>query len=73
MGHRIDPSAETVSAETRELAWELNQNHPDQMRIKYLIENQADIKTALSIANLRIEQINKKPLLRQLHLEKMLH
>jgi hypothetical protein len=68
----VHDSFADASAETRELAWELKQDHPDQMRIRFLIDNQADLKMALSLADLRIEQISKMPVLRQMHLEKIL-
>lgn len=58
--------------ETRELAWELQQSHPDQQRIRFLLENEADLKAALRISKLKPEDVLKKPALKPLQLQRHL-
>lgn len=69
---QIDTTFATESYETRELAWELQQSHPDQQRIRFLLENEANLPRALLLSKLRMEDILKKPALRQLQLQNRL-
>jgi hypothetical protein len=62
----------TESYETRELAWELQQEHPDTQRIKFLLDGAADLRVAMRIADLQMKDLLKKPALRQLRLQKLL-
>ena len=62
----------TESYETRELAWELQQDHPDTQRIKFLLDSEADLRVAMRIADLQMKDLMKKPALRQLRLQKLL-
>lgn len=67
------PAIDEISAETDELAWELQQARPDTHRIRWLIEDRgADVRGALAKAALRETDLQKKPALRPLHLEKHL-
>jgi hypothetical protein len=68
---QLDRSA-ADSYETRELAWELQQDHPDTLRIKYLLDGQADLRAAMRLANIQMKDLMKKPELRQLRLQKLL-
>jgi len=70
---QLDKTAETDNFETRELAWELQQAHPDQQRIRYLLDSDADLRGALRLANLQEKDIMKRPSLRSLQLQKHLH
>lgn len=63
---------DTECYETRELAWELQQSHPDQQRIRFLLENEADLKAALRLSKLKPEDVLKKPSLKPLQLQKRL-
>jgi len=62
----------TESYETRELAWELQQPHPDQMRIRLFLEQDADLRAALMIAHIEARDLTRKPGLKSLHLERHL-
>ena len=63
-----------TSSETRELAWELQQERPDVYRIKWLInDQQADLGQVLATANLKKEDVFKNPMLRPLQLQRYLH
>lgn len=55
-----------VSYETRELAWELQQDHPDQQRIKFFLDNAACLRSALRMANMAEKDLMKRPALRPL-------
>ena len=68
---QLDRSA-ADSYETRELAWELQQDHPDTQRIRFLLDGQGDLRTAMRIANIQMKDLLKKPALRQLRLQKLL-
>lgn len=61
-----------VNYETRELAWELQQARPDCQRIRLFLENAADLRAALRIADIKEADILRKPALKILHLEKYL-
>jgi hypothetical protein len=65
-------NAEAESYETRELAWELQQSNPDQQRIRMFLENQADLRQALKIADIREDDLLRKPALKPLQLQKHL-
>lgn len=67
-----DFNAGAESYETRELAWELQQNQPDQQRIRMFLENQADLREALKIAAIDEREILRKPALKPLQLQKHL-
>ena len=60
------------SYETRELAWELQQPHPDVQRIKFFLDNAADLRAAMRLANIQMKDLLKNPALRQLRLQKLL-
>lgn len=62
----------TESYETRELAWELQQDHPDSQRVKFLLDSQADLRVAMRLANIQMKDLLKKPEIRQLRLQKLL-
>jgi len=57
-------TADNVSYETRELAWELQQDHPDQQRIKFFLDNSACLRSALRMANMAEKDLMKRPALR---------
>lgn len=61
-----------VNYETRELAWELQQTRPDCQRVRLFLENAADLRAALRIANIKEAEVLKKPAFKTLHLEKYL-
>lgn len=63
---------ESANLETRELAWELRQGHPDQQRIRYLMENAADLSAAMQIAGLDEKELLRKPALKPLQLQRHL-
>jgi len=65
-------NAEAESYETRELAWELQQTQPDQQRIRMFLENQADLRQALKIADINENELLRKPALKPLQLQKHL-
>ena len=65
-------NAGAESYETRELAWELQQNQPDQQRIRMFLENQADLREALKIAEIDEQEVLRKPALKPLQLQKHL-
>lgn len=69
---QLDKTFNTESYETRELAWELQQSHPDQGRVRLFLEQEADLRSALRMANIAEADIVKKPALRSLHLERHL-
>lgn len=52
--------------ETRELAWEIQQPHPDQQRIKFFLEDGACLRSALRMANMAERELMKRPQLRTL-------
>jgi len=68
----VDFNAEAESYETRELAWELQQPQPDQQRIRMFLENQADLRQALKIADINETELLRKPALKPLQLQKHL-
>ncbi|MDE1151427.1 MAG: hypothetical protein PW788_02725 [Micavibrio sp.] len=70
---QLEKNFDSDSFETRELAWELQQAHPDQQRIRYLIDAEADVRGALRLANLQEKDLLKRPSLRSLQLQKHLH
>ena len=59
-------TTDTASYETRELAWELQQAHPDQQRIKFFLDNAACLRSALRLANMAEKDLMKRPALRPL-------
>lgn len=67
-----DFNADALSYETRELAWELQQEHPDQQRIRMFLENEADLRQALKIAHINEKELLKKPALKPLQLQRHL-
>lgn len=69
---QLDQDYDEFSYETRELAWELQQSYPDQQRIRFLLENEADLKGALKMARLQPKDVLKKPSLKPLQLQKLL-
>jgi hypothetical protein len=69
---QLDKDFDTDCYETRELAWELQQQHVDQQRIKLLLENGADLKGALKLAKIELRDILKKPSLKPLQLQRHL-
>ncbi len=72
MGQLNQPFHDASSLETRELVWELQQEHPSHQRVRYLIELEADVPTAIKLAGLNERDLQKKPELRQLQLHKHL-
>jgi hypothetical protein len=58
--------------ETRELAWELTQEHKDSGRIRFLIDTGADVRHAFQLAKLNEKDVLKNPLLRPLNLGRYL-
>lgn len=70
MNHLDAPKDNQESYETRELTWELQQKHADTQRIKFLIEQGADIKHALHLAKIQEKDLMKRPELRPLQLQK---
>lgn len=62
----------TDSYETRELAWELQQSHADQERIRFLIDTGADLRMALIMAKVNPKDLSKNPHLKPLQLHKYL-
>ncbi len=73
MGHLDTAVIDDECYETRELTWELQQKHADPQRIKFLIEQGADVARALSFARIQEKDIMKRPELRQLQLQRHLH
>jgi hypothetical protein len=69
---QLEKSSAADSYETRELAWELQQEFPDQARIRYFLDSDADLRGAMRLANLQLKDILKKPSLRGLRLQKLL-
>ncbi len=69
---QLDKTFNAESYETRELAWELQQSHPDHGRVRLFLEQEADLRSALRMANIAEADIVKKPALRSLHLERHL-
>lgn len=65
-------NTESANLETRELAWELQQEHPDQRRIKYLMENDADLRVAMQLADLNEKELLRRPALKPLQLQRHL-
>lgn len=70
---QIDTLESALSYETRELAWELQQQHIDQERIRYLMDQGADLKAALGLAHIEPATLTKNPTFRQLQLQKHLN
>lgn len=68
----LENTFNTESYETRELAWELQQTHPDQQRIKIFLEQEANLRAALKLANMSEEQAVKNPALKPLQLQRHL-
>jgi hypothetical protein len=67
------PVAE-ISADTAELALELEQPKIDPFRVKWLIEDRgADVGRAMIMAHLKEQDLLKRPALRPLGLQKYLH
>lgn len=58
--------------ETRELAWELGQEHLDSGRIRFLMETGADLRQAMRMANLSEKDVLRNPHLRPLQLQRHL-
>jgi hypothetical protein len=69
---QLDTEYMDDSYETRELAWELQQHRPDQQRIRIFLEQEADLRRALRLANLQEKDLTRHPMLKSLHLEKHL-
>jgi len=69
---QLDVTFTGENYETRELAWELQQPHPDQARIRYLLDTEADLRMALRLANIGEKEILKRPALRPLQLQRYL-
>ena len=69
---QLDVTFTGENYETRELAWELQQPHPDQQRIRYLLDTEADLRMALRLANIGEKEILKRPALRPLQLQRYL-
>jgi len=61
-----------VSYETRELAWELQQEHPDQQRIRLFLEQGADVRHAMTMAGLQENDLTRRPMLKPLQLQRHL-
>ena len=59
---------DTVSLETNELAWELQQAAPDTCRIKWLLEMEADVGAAVKEAHIDPAVLQKNPKLKPLKL-----
>ncbi|MFN7115036.1 MAG: hypothetical protein ACK4PK_11835 [Alphaproteobacteria bacterium] len=70
---QLDKTFNEESYETRELAWELQQPHPDHGRVRLFLEQDANLRDALRLANIEERDLLKKPALRTLHLERHLH
>lgn len=69
---QLDTERQYESYETRELAWELQQPHPDQQRIRLFLENNADLRAALQIAKIAEKDLTRKPALKPLQLHRHL-
>lgn len=69
---QLDKTFNEESYETRELAWELQQPHPDQGRVRLFLEQEADLRSALRLAQIPEIDLHKKPALRPLHLQRHL-
>lgn len=69
---QLDTDVQHESYETRELAWELQQPHPDQQRIRLFLENNADLRAALRIARIAEKELLRKPGLKSLQLHRHL-
>lgn len=69
---QLDTETNYESYETRELAWELQQAHPDQQRIRLFLDQNADLRAALRIAQIQERDLTRKPGLKSLHLERHL-
>lgn len=68
----VDTTFGTDSYETRELAWELQQPHADQERIRFLMDTGADLRIALMLAKINPKDLMKNPHLKPLQLHKHL-
>lgn len=66
-------STENENYETRELAWELQQQNPDAHRVKFLIDQEANIHAAMLLAKMQEKDLLKKSSLRHLKLQRYLH
>jgi hypothetical protein len=74
MIHLDSPSPVEISADTEELALELEQPRIDRGRVKWLIEDRgADVGRAMILAHLKEQDLLKRPALRPLGLQKYLH
>lgn len=62
----LETETENDNYETRELAWEIQQPHPDQQRIKFFLEDGACLRSALRMANMAERDLMKRPQLRPL-------
>ena len=69
---QLDKTLDADTYETRELAWELQQNNPDQQRIKFFLENAACLRSACRLAKIAEKDLLKRPSLRSLQLQKFL-
>ncbi len=69
---QLDTALIEDSYETRELAWELQQAHPDQQRIRIFLEQEADLRRAMELAHLGESDLAKKPALKPLRLDRRL-
>lgn len=69
---QLDNAFGNDSYETRELAWELQQGHADQERIRFLMDTGADLRSALSMAKITPKDLAKNPHLKPLQLQRYL-
>ena len=72
LDHTFAETALVGSYETRELAWELQQSHPDQQRIRLFLEQSADLRTAMLLANMKENDLLRNPALKPLQLQRYL-
>jgi hypothetical protein len=68
----LEETFNAESYETRELAWELQQPNPDQQRIKIFLEQEANLRAALQLANMTEKDVVKNPALKPLQLQRHL-
>ena len=72
MGQKDKSPELELSFETRELAWELQQDHPDNHRVRYLMEKSANLREAMRMANVREQDLSRKAVLKPLQLHRHL-
>lgn len=70
---QLDNTSNLESYETRELAWELQQPHPDQGRVRFFLEHDADLRRALLLAKIEERDLSRRAALRPLQLQRHLH